>query len=69
MPRPIQLPLPLFANLAYPTDHSGRLRQCAWCGKVLDRYGRFRIVAPLLRAEASHGCCSVCAAALRPRRV
>jgi hypothetical protein len=69
MSRLVQLPLPLFAALAYPTPSDGLLRQCAWCGKVLDRAGRFRIAAPMLRGEASHGCCSACAVALRPMPV
>jgi hypothetical protein len=66
-PNLIQLPLPTLDGLAYPRSADGLVHQCAWCGRVLDRGGRFRIWAQLLRGDVSHGCCSNCAPALRPR--
>ncbi len=46
----------------YPRDAHGFVRQCAWCRRVADRYGRYRIQAKTLLAFASHGCCDLCAA-------
>jgi hypothetical protein len=71
MPRPhlIQPPLPTLDELAYPRAADGLVHQCAWCGRVLDRAGRFRIWAQTrLRGAVSHGLCSSCAPALRPER-
>jgi hypothetical protein len=67
MPAPafVQLPLPSFNTLAYPRAADGLVHQCAWCGRVLDRGGRFRIWAQLLHGEVSHGVCSQCASLLR----
>jgi hypothetical protein len=65
---PVQLPLPALVDLAYPRAADGVVHQCAWCQRVLDRAGRFRIPAGQLLREASHGCCSRCAALLRPAR-
>ena len=67
-PRPVQLPLPTLADLAYPRAADGRVHQCAWCRRVLDRAGRFRIWALALRGDVSHGLCSNCAPLLRPVR-
>lgn len=64
----LQAPLPDFGAVAYPRGASGFVQQCAWCRKVGDRAGRFRIPAPLLLDSASHGCCSVCATVLMPSR-
>jgi hypothetical protein len=67
VPNLVQLPLPTLDGLAYPRGADGLVHQCAWCGRVLDRGGRFRIWAQLLRGDVSHGCCSNCAPILRPR--
>jgi len=71
MTRPglIQAPLPTLDTLAYPRADDGLVHQCAWCRRVLDRAGRFRIWAQaLLQDEVSHGMCSSCAPLLRPAR-
>jgi hypothetical protein len=63
----VQLPLPSFDGLAYPRGADGLIHQCAWCRRVLDRAGRFRIgTAALLRGQVSHGICSACAPLLHP---
>ncbi len=67
-PRLVQLPLLTLSELAYPRGADGLVHQCAWCGRVLDRTGRFRIWAQRLRGDVSHGCCSVCAPALLVRQ-
>ena len=67
-PRLVQLPLPSFDGLAYPRAADGLVHQCAWCGRVLDRAGRFRIWARALRGDVSHGLCSKCAPRLRPAK-
>jgi hypothetical protein len=70
MARPllVQLPLPTLDGLAYPRAADGLIHQCAWCWRVLDRAGRFRIRAEALRDDVSHGICSSCALALQPVR-
>ncbi|MCA1647244.1 MAG: hypothetical protein LC797_17910 [Chloroflexi bacterium] len=65
---PVQLPLPTLDGLAYPRGADGLVHQCAWCRRVLDRAGRFRIRAAALPGEVSHGICSRCAPLLRPPR-
>jgi len=67
--RLIQLPLPTLDGLAYPRAADGLVHQCAWCGRVLDRAGRFRIPAHALRGDVSHGMCSNCASQLRPQKL
>lgn len=68
-PRLIQIPLPTLDGLAYPRAADGLIHQCAWCRRVLDRAGRFRIWAEaLLQGDVSHGMCSRCAPLLRPAR-
>jgi hypothetical protein len=69
MSRLVQLPLPTLDALAYPRAADGLIHQCAWCRRVLDKAGRFRIWAQALRGEVSHGMCSKCAPLLRPTRV
>jgi hypothetical protein len=64
----VQLPIPGLVHLAYPRAADGVVHQCAWCQRVLDRAGRFRIPATQLLRDASHGCCSRCAPLLRPAR-
>jgi hypothetical protein len=64
----VQLPLPTLDGLAYPRAADGLVHQCAWCGRVLDRAGRFRIWARVLHGDVSHGMCSNCAPRLRVRR-
>jgi hypothetical protein len=66
IPHLVQLPLPTLTGLAYPRGADGLVHQCAWCRRVLDRAGRFRIWAERLRGEVSHGMCSSCAPLLRP---
>jgi len=70
MARPflIQLPLPTLDGLAYPRGADGLIHQCAWCRRVLDRAGRFRIWAEKLGGDVTHGMCSSCAPLLRPVR-
>ncbi len=46
----------------YPRDAHGFVRQCAWCRRVADRSGRYRIQVKTLLEFASHGCCDLCAA-------
>jgi hypothetical protein len=45
----------------FPVDEHGFVRQCAWCRRVADEHGRYRLVAPRLLPGASHGCCEACA--------
>ena len=45
----------------YPVDRNGFVRQCAWCRRVADAEGRYRIVVAVLIHGASHGCCEACA--------
>jgi hypothetical protein len=68
MPRPylIQLPLPTLDCLAYPRGADGLIHQCAWCRRVVDRAGRFRIWAEKLGGDVTHGICESCAPLLRP---
>ena len=67
--RVIQMPMPTLDGLAYPRAADGLVHQCAWCWRVLDRAGRFRIWAQaLLQGDVSHGMCSRCAPLLRPAR-
>jgi hypothetical protein len=47
---------------SYPLDAHGFVRQCAWCRRVADAAGRYRLLATSLIAGASHGCCRGCAA-------
>jgi hypothetical protein len=53
-------------------DANGFVRQCAWCRRIADDAGRYRLVASALVPGASHGCCEACAIrflsrGLRPR--
>ena len=65
----VQLPLPTLDALMYPRGADGLIHQCAWCRRVLDRAGRFRIWArDLLQGDVSHGMCSKCAPLLQPVR-
>lgn len=45
----------------YPVDANGFVRQCAWCRRIADAEGRYRLVAAKLIYGASHGCCEACA--------
>ena len=45
----------------YPVDAAGFVRQCAWCRRVADEHGRYRLIARVLIKGASHGCCEACA--------
>lgn len=53
--------IPPNSVLDYPADPSGFVRQCAWCRRIADADGRFRILADTLLRGASHGCCEACA--------
>jgi hypothetical protein len=52
---------PAAGNDALPVDINGFVRQCAWCRRVADADGRYRLVASTLIHGASHGCCEACA--------
>jgi hypothetical protein len=45
----------------YPVDAHGFVRQCAWCRRVADAEGHYRLTADTLIHGASHGCCEACA--------
>ena len=45
----------------FPVDVHGFVRQCAWCRRVADDAGRYRLVSAILIPGASHGCCEACA--------
>ena len=45
----------------YPVDTNGFVRQCAWCRRVADGEGRYRLVSAVMVPGASHGCCEACA--------
>jgi len=45
----------------FPVDINGFVRQCAWCRRVADNEGNYRLVATTLIHGASHGCCEACA--------
>lgn len=65
----VQPPLPTLDGLAYPRAADGLVHQCAWCRRVVDRAGRFRIRAlALLQGEVSHGVCASCDLSLRQLR-
>jgi hypothetical protein len=48
-------------NEPYPVDGNGFVRQCAWCKRIADAEGRYRLVSNKLFYGASHGCCEACA--------
>ena len=52
---------PAETTQAYPLDVNGFVRQCAWCRRIADADGRYRLVAATLVHGASHGCCEACA--------
>jgi hypothetical protein len=45
----------------YPVDMHGFVRQCAWCRRIADANGRYRLISATLVRGASHGCCEACA--------
>ena len=45
----------------YPVDIHGFVRQCAWCRRVADADGNYRLTSATLIQGASHGCCEACA--------
>jgi hypothetical protein len=64
MARPIvemHMSTPTHRSNEYPRDSNGFVRQCAWCRRVADHEGRYRIIATKLIHGASHGCCEACA--------
>jgi hypothetical protein len=44
----------------YPVDANGFVRQCAWCRRIVDADGQYRLVSATLIDNASHGCCAAC---------
>ena len=48
-------------STTFPVDENGFVRQCAWCRRVADEAGRYRLVSASLVVGASHGCCEACA--------
>jgi hypothetical protein len=49
------------ATDGFPIDRNGFVRQCAWCRRVADAEGRYRLISATLVRGASHGCCEACA--------
>jgi hypothetical protein len=45
----------------YPVDRHGFVRQCAWCRRIADGDGQYRLISATLVLGASHGCCEACA--------
>jgi len=45
----------------YPVDINGFVRQCAWCRRIADADGHYRLISASLVHGASHGCCEACA--------
>lgn len=45
----------------WPLDINGLVRQCAWCRRIADAHGRYRLISDILVPGASHGCCEACA--------
>ena len=45
----------------YPVDINGFVRQCAWCRRIADAEGQYRLISATLIHGASHGCCEACA--------
>jgi hypothetical protein len=52
---------PVPNDSSYPVDANGFVRQCAWCRRIADANGRYRLAAATLIQGASHGCCEACA--------
>jgi hypothetical protein len=52
---------PADSSLEFPVDSHGFVRQCAWCRRVADAEGRYRLVCATVVRGASHGCCEACA--------
>ena len=48
-------------SMCYPVDENGFVRQCAWCRRIADERGHYRLIAHKLVSGASHGCCEACA--------
>ncbi len=46
---------------SYPVDANGFVRQCAWCRRIADADGQYRLADAVLVHGASHGCCEACA--------
>ena len=44
-----------------PVDRNGFVRQCAWCRRIADLEGRYRLTSARMVLGASHGCCEACA--------
>ena len=57
----VQMSTPTFSPDGYPLDLNGFVRQCAWCRRIADDLGRYRLLSEKLIHGASHGCCEACA--------
>jgi hypothetical protein len=44
---------------------SGPVRQCAWCGQVMDEWGRYKLRSGRKLRWATHGICPGCNATVR----
>jgi hypothetical protein len=49
------------SSKSYPVDTHGFVRQCAWCRRIADTDGQYRLLSATLVQGASHGCCEACA--------
>jgi hypothetical protein len=52
---------PASPSESYPVDKHGFVHQCAWCRRIADAQGNYRLFAATLLPIASHGCCEECA--------
>ena len=52
---------PTHDTSGFPVDLNGFVRQCAWCRRIADADGQYRLVSASLVHGASHGCCEACA--------
>lgn len=53
--------IPADSDERYPVDANGFVRQCAWCRRIADADGHYRLTVTVLVQGASHGCCEACA--------
>jgi hypothetical protein len=57
----VEMSTPSQSSDGFPLDLNGFVRQCAWCRRVADSEGHYRLVSSTLVHGASHGCCEACA--------
>jgi CheY-like chemotaxis protein len=64
-----ELGAPVYLAKPFDIDHllheverlcEGPVRQCAWCGQVMDSQGKFRLRSGRKLRWASHGICPIC---------